>query len=158
MQEVEISLDMIDKARAKSTEMGVLKNSILRGNGNIAGFIGEQIALQCLGGEWQNTYEYDILMPNGKRIDVKTKQTSVAPLPDYDCSIAKFNTKQDCDSYAFGRVKKDLTIGWYLGTIAKDSFFDKARFMKKGTVDPSNNYKVQADCYNLKIKDLENGT
>ena len=158
MQEVEITLDMIDKARAKSTEMGVLKNSILRGNGNIAGFIGEQIALQCLGGEWQNTYEYDILMPNGKRIDVKTKQTSVAPLPEYDCSIAKFNTKQDCDSYAFVRVKKDLTIGWYLGTIAKDNFFDKARFMKKGTVDPSNNYKVQADCYNLKIKDLENGT
>ena len=142
MQEVEISLDMIDKARTKSTEMGVLKNSILRGNGNIAGFIGEQIALQCLGGEWQNTYEYDILMPNGKRIDVKTKQTSVAPLPEYDCSIARFNTKQDCDSYAFVRVKKDLTIGWYLGTIGKDSFFDKARFMKKGTVDPSRTWHV----------------
>ncbi len=158
MQELEITLDMIDKARAKSTEMGVLKNSILRGNGNIAGFVGEQIALKCLGGEWQNTYEYDILMPDGKRIDVKTKQTSVAPLPEYDCSIAKFNTKQECDSYAFVRVKKDLTIGWYLGTIGKDAFFDKARFMKKGTVDPSNNYKVQADCYNLKIKDLEYGT
>ena len=158
MQEVEITLDMIDKARSKSTEMGVLKNSIIRGSGNIAGFVGEQIALQCLGGEWQNTYEYDILMPDGKRIDVKTKQTSVAPLPDYDCSIAKYNTKQKCDSYAFVRVKKDLTVGWYLGTINKDSFFDKARFMKKGTVDPSNNYKVQADCYNLKIKDLEHGT
>lgn len=158
MNEVEITLDMIDKARTKSTEMGVLKNSIIRGNGNIAGFVGEQIALQCLGGEWQNTYEYDILMPDGKRIDVKTKQTSVAPLPDYDCSIAKFNTKQECDSYAFVRVKKDLTVGWYLGTIKKGSFFDKARFMKKGTVDPSNNYKVQADCYNLKIKELDNGT
>jgi len=158
MKEVEITLDMIDKARTKSTEMGVLKNSIIRGNGNIAGFVGEQIALQCLKGEWQNTYEYDILMPNGQRIDVKTKQTSVAPLPDYDCSIAKFNTKQECDSYAFVRVKKDLTVGWYLGKIDKETFFDKARFMKKGTVDPSNNYKVQADCYNLKIKELENGT
>ena len=158
MNEVEITLDMIDKARTKSAEMGVLKNSIIRGNGNIAGFVGEQIALQCLGGEWENTYEYDILMSDGKRIDVKTKQTSVVPLPDYDCTIAKFNTKQDCDFYAFVRVKKDLTVGWYLGTIDKDSFFDKARFMQKGTVDPSNNYKVKADCYNLKIKDLEHGT
>jgi len=158
MNEVEITLDMIDKARTKSSEMGVLKNSIIRGNGNIAGFVGEQIALQCLGGEWQNTYEYDILMADGQRIDVKTKQTSVVPLPDYDCSIAKFNTKQKCDSYAFVRVKKDLTVGWYLGTIKKDIFFDKARFMKKGTVDPSNNYKVQSDCYNLKIKELQNGT
>ena len=40
MQEIEITLDMIDKARTKSTEMGVLKNSINRGNGNIAGFVG----------------------------------------------------------------------------------------------------------------------
>jgi|TARA_R110000765_G_scaffold323168_1_gene414866 hypothetical protein len=154
MKELEITLDMIGKARTKSTEMGVLKNSIIRGNGNIAGFVGEQIALCCLGGEWQNTYEYDILMPNGQRVDVKTKQTSVTPLPDYDCSIAKFNTKQKCDSYAFVRVKKDLTVGWYLGKIDKDDFFNKARFMKKGTVDPSNNYKVQADCYNIKIKEL----
>ena len=44
MNEVEITLDMIDKARAKSAEMGVLKNSIIRGSGNIAGFVGEQIA------------------------------------------------------------------------------------------------------------------
>ena len=154
MKELEITLDMIGKARTKSTEMGVLKNSIIRGNGNIAGFVGEQIALFCLGGAWQNTYEYDILMPNGQRVDVKTKQTSVTPLPDYDCSIAKFNTKQKCDSYAFVRVKKDLTVGWYLGKIDKDDFFNKARFMKKGTVDPSNNYKVQADCYNIKIKEL----
>lgn len=155
MKEIAITLDMIDTARTKSAEMGSLNNSILRGKGNIAGFIGEQIALHCLGGEWQNTYEYDILMSDGKKIDVKTKQTSVTPLPEYDCSIAKYNTKQKCDSYAFVRVKKDLTVGWYLGMITKDSYFKKARFLKKGTVDPSNNYKVQADCYNIKIKDLE---
>ena len=155
MIEIEISLDMIDKARSKSTELGVLKNSIIKGNGNIAGFVGEQIALRCLGGEWHNTYEYDILMPDGDCIDVKTKQTSVVPLPEYDCSIAKFNTKQKCNSYAFVRVKRDLTIGWYLGKINKETFFEKARFLKKGTVDPSNNYKVQADCYNIKIGELE---
>ena len=155
MKEVEITLDMIDKARNKSAEMGVLRNSIIKGSGNIAGFVGEQIALQCLGGEWQNTYEYDILMPNGIRIDVKTKQTSVTPLPEYDCSIAKFNTKQKCNSYAFVRVKKDLTVGWYLGKISKDKFIKRARFLEKGIVDPSNNYKVQADCYNIKIKELE---
>jgi len=158
VQEVEISLDMIDKARTKSTEMGVLKNSILRGNGNIAGFIGEQIALECLGGEWMNTYDHDIITPDGQKIDVKTKQTLVKPLPEYDCSIAKFNTKQDCDSYAFVRVKKDLTIGWFLGMMGKEEYFDKARFMKKGTVDPSNNYKVRSDCYNVKIEDLHSGT
>lgn len=158
MQAVTVTLNMIDKARSKATELGVLKNSIIRGKGNIAGFIGEQIALHCIGGEWQNTYEYDILTSDGRRIDVKTKQTSVKPLPEYDCSIAKYNTKQKCDFYAFVRVKRDLTIGWYLGMLGKQEYFDKARFLKKGTVDPSNNYKVQADCYNVKIEDLNYGT
>ena len=158
MEEINITKSMMDKAEKRAKELGVLKNSIIRGKGNIAGFIGEQIALHCIGGEWQNTYEYDILTSDGRRIDVKTKQTSVKPLPEYDCSIAKYNTKQKCDFYAFVRVKRDLTIGWYLGMLGKQEYFDKARFLKKGTVDPSNNYKVQADCYNVKIEDLNYGT
>ena len=154
MKEIKVSLDMIENARIKSTEMGKLHNSILKGGGNLAGFIGEQIALECLGGEWHNTYSYDIILPDGKKVDVKTKQTSVKPLPEYDCSIAKFNTKQECDMYAFVRVKNDLTIGWYLGSMDKKEYFKKAIFMKKGYVDPSNNFTVRADCYNMKIKDL----
>ena len=156
MKEIKVSLDMIENARIKSTEMGKLHNSILKGGGNLVGFIGEQIALECLGGEWHNTYSYDIILPDGKKVDVKTKQTSVKPLPEYDCSIAKFNTKQECDMYAFVRVKNDLTIGWYLGSIDKKEYFKKAIFMKKGYVDPSNNFTVRADCYNMKIKELDN--
>ena len=93
-------------------------------------------------------------MANGKKIDVKTKQTSVAPLLDYDCSVSNFNTKQECDAYAFVRVKNDFTVGWYLGSMDKKEYFEKAVFMKKGDVDTSNNYTVRADCYNLKIKQL----
>ena len=155
MQEIEITLDMIDKARVKAKDMGRLNNSILQGRGSVAGFIGEQIALHCLGGTWENTYEYDIILPDGSKVDVKTKQTSVTPLPEYDCSVANFNTKQECDMYAFVRVKGDFTVGWYLGSITKDEYFKKARFMKKGDIDPSNNYKVRADCYNLTIKELD---
>jgi hypothetical protein len=65
------------------------KNSI-HGAGT-AGFLGEQIALKVLGGQWQNTYDYDIV---------------------------------------------------------------DATFMKKGDVDPSNNFTVRADCYNLRIDKL----
>ncbi len=155
MQEIEITLDMIDKARVKAKDMGRLNNSILQGRGSVAGFIGEQIALHCLGGTWENTYEYDIILPDGSKVDVKTKQTSVTPLPEYDCSVANFNTKQECDMYAFVRVKGDLTVGWYLGSVTKEEYFKKARFMKKGDIDPSNNYKVRADCYNLTIKELD---
>ena len=50
--------------------MGKLNNSILNGAGNIAGFIGEQISLKVLGGQWNNTYDYDIMVGD-KRIDVR---------------------------------------------------------------------------------------
>mgnify|MGYP003122558759 CR=1 FL=1 len=154
MQTVEISLEMIDRARNKAEEMGKLNNSILKGRGNVVGFIGEQIAIECMDGTWDNNYSHDILLSDGTKVDVKTKQTSVTPLPTYDCSVANFNTRQECDMYAFVRVKNDFTVGWYLGSIGKKEYFEKAVFMKKGDIDPSNNYTVRADCYNLKINQL----
>ena len=153
MIKVEITEDMVAAANNKAIEMGKLNNSILNGAGNIAGFIGEQISLKVLGGQWNNTYDYDIMVGD-KRIDVKTKQTTVTPLPHYECSIAAFNVKQKCDAYAFVRVLKDLSTGWFLGVLEKDAYFNAATFMKKGDIDPSNNFTVRADCYNLRIDKL----
>tara|TARA_A100001515_G_scaffold144911_1_gene150706 strand:- start:1748 stop:2224 length:477 start_codon:yes stop_codon:yes gene_type:complete len=155
MIEVTITDEMLLAARAKAVEMGKINNSILKGGGNVAGFLGEQVAMSVLGGDWNNTYDYDFTTEAGKRVEVKTKQTSVKPLPHYECSIAKFNTKQDCDAYAFVRVLNDFSIGWFLGVLTKETYFDKANFLKKGDIDPSNNYTVKADCYNVRIDQLE---
>ena len=169
MIEVTISATMLVEARDKAAEMGRLRNSIINGAGNIAGFIGEAIAQQVLGGELSNTYDYDLVVPSGKifdqtsnsfrqtlfTIDVKTKQTSVKPLETYECSIAALNTTQECDYYAFVRVKNDFTVGWYLGMYDKKQYMEDATFMKKGTVDASNGYTVKSDCYNLKISELK---
>lgn len=151
---VAVTPEMLVEARDKAAEMGQLYNSILRGAGNIAGFIGEAIAQQVLGGDLTNTYDYDLVLPSGLKIDVKTKQTGYVPLESYDCSIAALNTKQDCDYYAFVRVKTDFTIGWYLGVYEKKQYIMDAVYMKKGDVDPSNGYVVKTDCYNIKISQL----
>ena len=155
MIEIVISPVMLVEARDKAAEMGQLRNSIIRGAGNIAGFIGEAIAQQVLGGKLCNTYDYDLVLANGTKIDVKTKQTGYVPLPSYDCSIAALNTKQDCDYYAFVRVKNDFSVGWYLGVYNKDQYMKDAVFMQKGTIDPSNGYTVKSDCYNIKIDQLK---
>ena len=153
MIQVEITDEMLLAAREKATEMGELKNSILKGQGRLAGFVGEQVVMKILGGKWENTYDYDINV-NNVRIEVKTKQTTVQPLPHYECSVAAFNIKQNCDAYAFVRVLKDFSVGWFLGVMKKDEFFQKAKRLKKGEVDPSNNFTVRADCYNLRIDEL----
>jgi hypothetical protein len=155
MIEVAITAKMLVEARDKAAEMGKLRNSILNGAGNIAGFIGEAIALQVLGGTLNNTYDYDLVLSDGTTLDVKTKQTSVKPLETYDCSIANLNTTQKCDYYCFVRVKNDFTVGWYLGVYPKEQYMLDSVFMKRGTIDPSNGYTVKSDCYNLKINQLK---
>jgi hypothetical protein len=154
MIEVSVTPKMLVEARDKAAEMGKLRNSITNGAGNIAGFIGEAIAQQVLGGKLDNTYDYDLVLDNGTKIDVKTKQTSVKPLETYDCSIANLNTKQQCDYYCFVRVKNDFTVGWYLGVYPKEQYMLDSVFMKKGTVDPSNGYTVKSDCWNIPIHKL----
>ena len=102
----------------------------------------------------ENTYDYDVVMRSGMRVDVKTKMVTSAPRPHYECSIAASNTKQDCDVYAFVRVDEDMTRGWYCGAMFKDLFFAEARPIKKGEMDHSNGWVASADCFNVRIADL----
>ena len=95
MIQVEITEDMKKRAWAKSREMGVIKNSIMKGDGNIAGFIGEEVANVVIEGSISNTYDYDIVDNDGIKYDVKTKRCTSKPKPYYDCSVANFNTKNN---------------------------------------------------------------
>ncbi len=138
--------------------MGKLNNSITKGKGNIHGFLGEIITANFLSVSTFNTYDYDIIFNNIK-IDVKTKRVNTPPRNYYECSISDLNTKQKCDVYVFTRILNDMTKGWLLGYINKKDYFEKATFLKKGSIDPSNNWKVLTDCYNLpinKLKDINN--
>ena len=157
MIEVKVTDYMRVKARSMAKDLGKLKNSITKGEGNVAGFVGELIALDYLGGVKANTYDFDIVS-GGKTYDVKTKRCTSPPKPHYDCSVAAFNTKQRCDVYFFVRVQfqGDRPVkALVLGQKDKAEYFKQARKLKKGEVDPSNNFKVKADCYNLSINKLE---
>ena len=160
MIEVPITQEMKKRAWRKAREMGVIRNSILKGKGNIAGFLGEEIANQLIQGEINNTYDFDISYATKSRTttyDVKTKRCTSAPKPFYECSIAAYNTKQKCDRYAFVRVEYVLGKwgrAWVLGWLSHDEYFEKAVALQKGDIDPSNGYIVKADCYNVKISDI----
>jgi len=146
--EVEIKKSIVDRAEKKSKEMGRLRNSITKGSGNIAGFIGEEIVKEYISADESNTYDYDLVKGNFK-IDVKTKRTNYPPLSYYEASIANYNPNQKCDIYAFVRVLNDFSKAYLCGWVTKEQYFKKAKFLKKGQVDPSNNFTVKADCYNL---------
>lgn len=153
MIRVEISPVAIAQAQADAAALGHLRNSITKGDGNVAGFLGEILVADFTGAVIDRTYDYDLVLGKS-RIDVKTKRTTVPPRETYECSIADYNTTQGCDLYAFVRILNDLTVGWLLGCIPKDLFYKNARFLKKGQIDGSNKFIVKADCYNIAVADL----
>ena len=157
MVEVPITAQMIKNATEKATELGELNNSITKGDGNFAGFLGEEIALKIIGGRLENTSHYDLIDDKGQTWDVKTKRCTSAPKGYYECSVADYNTIQKCDNYAFVRIefKNDRpTRAWFLGGYIKKNYYRDARFLRAGDYDPDNNYTVKADCYNLPINKL----
>jgi len=155
MIKVDITQDMRDKANKMSDEMGTLKGSFMNGKGNVYGFLGELMFMDLLkDAEHVNTYNYDIKLKDGKTLDVKTKKTTVEPKPNYECSVSTWNLKQSCDVYGFARVHKDMTHGWVLGTMDKDTFINDGTHYNKGDYDPSNRYTVKSECYSVAIEDL----
>jgi hypothetical protein len=155
MISVNIQAEDIELAKKKAQEMGVIRNSIRKGNGNLVGFLGEILFAKHFGGTIDNTYDYDVIV-NGLKVDVKTKETTVKPRDHYYATVAAYNTKQKCDAYYFVRILRNLTEGWLVGGMLKEDFFKKATFNKRGDEDPTSDlgWTFKADCYNMEIKDL----
>jgi hypothetical protein len=157
MVEIPVTKQIYKLAEQKSLELGELNNSIRQGQGNLIGFIGEIITSNYLSARISNTYDYDLLK-DGQKIDVKTKSCTSKPLISYDCSIAAYNIKQQCDYYVFCRVLKDCSVCWLLGYYPKEEYYKSARFCKEGEIDEKSNlgWSFKANCYNLEIGQLKN--
>jgi len=158
--EWDIKPELIKKAEKKAKDMGRLNNSITRGQGNIAGFLGEFAFVDFVKTLKphhniiiDNSYDYDIIYQNITG-DVKTKRTNYPGLLNYEASISNYNPNQKCDIYIFVRVMNDQTKAYICGWIPKQEYFEKARFMKEGDYDPSNNWYCKGDCYNLSYSEL----
>jgi len=154
MRELKATREEIELAAQMASEMGVLKHSLTAGGGSQAGFLAEIVVARHIGAMQANTYDYDLVMPDGRTIDVKAKRTSVKPKEHYECSIFAYNTTQVCDFYAFCRVLNDMSTVWILGIIKKKNYYSRATKRLKGEYDSSNNFTFKADSYNMKISDL----
>jgi hypothetical protein len=141
-----IGANLLKAAQAMSAKMGTLKNSITKGAGNVPAFVAEIMVQQLIGAKRQNTFDYDMVMPNGARVDVKTTLTSVPPRYDYDCKVAAYY-KQDCDWYAFARVTYELDRAWMLGFYPSAKFFTDAHHYQAGDPDKVSGRIYQKECY-----------
>ena len=157
--EIDITDDILKIANFKAQDMGHINKSIMKGEGNLAGFLGEECVKKYFGlqlGTEENTYDYDLIYL-GEKIDVKSKRTSVIPRCNHECSVAALNTRQNCDYYIFTRVlfeDESPKKVYIMGYARKSDYYNRARFLRKGEVDGSNRFIVREDCYNMYYSDL----
>lgn len=104
---------MIERAREKAMSLGSINNSILRGGGNIAGYLGEEALAPYVNADIVSNnrgldkYNHDLLLECGHRLEVKTKRRTVSPRPHYDVSIAETSKHQKPDLYGFISLEFD---------------------------------------------------
>jgi len=163
--EVDITPEMITQANVHSEEVASIKSndrhSLRKGEGTLIGSIGE-LAIKQVYPYWNhsNTFDYDFEY-DGIKIDIKTKDRTVPPRLNYEASISNYNITQKCDVYMFVSVLRNKSKNnlfekaYIMGLYMKEDYMRDATFLKKGSIDPSNNWKVGCDCYNLEYSRLE---
>ena len=155
MIKVEIPKEWVIWARHRAQEMGALKNSITKGEGNVSGFLGEIIVVKHYGGHLQHSLDCDAVI-RYRSADIKTKRCTSEPKMHYECTVAATSTHQQCDDYYFVRILEDMSTGWIVGYIPQRLFFENARFYQKGSPDPAKpEWTFKADCYNMTISDIQ---
>ena len=163
MQSLKFNQKMIDQASQWANDLGGIKNSITRGDGNYAGRLGELALAKHLGVEVEDHKDYDLIY-NDSKVEVKTKRRATKPKPNYTVNIASTSRHQKPDTYAFLSVEySDRDIGgnysdllkiWLCGYKSADQFFEEAEFWPKGTPDPPF-FKTHRDMYVMKIEELD---
>jgi len=97
------------------------------------------------------------------KIDVKTKERTVAPQPHYDCTVPAYNhSHQRPDFFIFVSMLSDKTKsqyrfnkGWILGKISYNDLEKSKKMWKAGEVDEDNGWRATIDCYNVPANSLQ---
>ncbi len=164
---VPITRDMISRAEEKSKWHGDINNSIRRGEGNVVGYLGEEMVLSFLSDVVEeNSYDYDMIRSKGTpyeyTIDVKTKERGVSkkgnpyvPRGHYSVHVGEASMHQRVDTYVFAQVNRvgDTYEGWVLGWMDKEEFLRRAKKVKEGEPDEYGKPEA-ADAYKMEIKDI----
>lgn len=142
-------------------------NSFTHGKSLIFGTMGEISALWFLNANTPSqslkfhyvikNRNYDILSElrgAKKTIEVKTKRTTVIPTPDFLCSVGILSKVQQFDYLVFMRVREDMSEAYMLGVIPRSEFYQKAKFYKKGDLEPGTTFEFVEDNYSVRVSDL----
>lgn len=170
MVEVEISKSHIERAGEILKTLPIYAGSHRGLAANQVGVLGEivvreQLRLRGIDPSPIFSTSHDFELENGKRVEVKTKDRTVPPRDDYECSVPLYNhVHQDVDYYIFvsllrAKTRKDLEINrfekaWIVGVTNKKMLHDRGVTRETGETDDRNGTTFWTACQNIYIRDL----
>lgn len=137
-QRFEIDLQMLNEAERIAKDMGSLNKSLMQGERNIIGILGE-LAYRRRYPEVRSTYntkfmyDFDYWMDD-IRVEVKSQQIRSWVPPDMH--FPKTKEELTFDWLECFEIHESLTHGWYIGRMSKDKFDQVAEDIKAGDPMP----------------------
>jgi len=169
MIKMQLTKDMISRAKIRDAEMPNLKNSIREQKGRLDGFIAEEALAfhtksKLVSAVGSDKYDFDLVI-QGIKVEVKTQSNAYIPKRDYFSTVSDFSSGQKPEKYAFVTIvhdNKELTnpVAAYLkGFMDYSEFKEKSEFIPKGSVTGHNNFVSKADQWNIinyQLKSFDN--
>jgi hypothetical protein len=171
IEKLSIEPKLIEQAVKLSEQQEELDNSYRGNDANFIGTLGELVAEEWFLRESisvfpdkSTTHDYRLKLDN-RTIDVKTKDRTVGPKLEFDCSIPLYNhEKQIPDYYLFVSLQRDrrhdpkdpfrFHTAYVLGAATQHLMHTRGKVWKRNQVDESNGTKFWTDCLNVSIRDL----
>ena len=156
-------------AEERASAMPVYAGSHRKEAANQVGALGEVVFeyfLKRKGIPYTPRYETtEDLLVNGDTIEVKTKDRTVRPRPDYDCSVPLYNHEHQRPArYVFVSLYRDrddrrrtidrFTRVWLLGWCTLGQLEAIGRKWDAGETDPANGTTFWTACVNVAIGEL----
>ena len=137
MIELKITPEQVERGKILY-EFGILNNSILHGEGNLLGAIGEIITFDYCQDKVKKlihaqNYDFDLIV-NDYKIEIKTQSVKYKPESTWTCNVPAANSTQQCDFYCFVFINKDLSKGWIAGKITRQKFNEIKILKKQGEI------------------------
>jgi len=166
---IEIPLDesIFEDALYRLQSLPVYRLSHRKNGANQTGVLGEVVAERWLASMGiyytaDKTTQYDIMLLNTSRVDIKTKERQVMPRSEFDCSIPLYNHEhQNPDYYFFVSLLRDkhsdpddirrFTHAYLLGAVNQSQLNRFGRVIPANTLDEENGMENWTGMINIPI-------
>jgi len=153
--EILITEEIIQDAKKKQKSKFILDRSFTKNEENhFAGFVGEALFHKQYPTAIYEGYSPDFFLKN-KKIEIKTAGTNYTPKPFWQKAIPQEEIdNHDFDYIVIVSVMLDLSKGWLVGYLDRQSFMDKTFFTYPGDIPESGAEKYIRGGYTIRFDQL----